>query len=355
LLFTAFHCFLLEFFMTDSNPTSTASTTASAAHSNSTSDKQAEWFGQQFETLVNSIGKTIFGKRETIKLACTALFAEGHVLLEDVPGTGKTSLAKALAQSIDGRWNRIQFTPDLLPSDVTGSTIFNQGKGTFEFHPGPVFANIVLGDEINRASPKTQSALLEVMEEHQVTVDSTAYPVPRPFMVIATQNPIEFEGTYRLPEAQLDRFLLKLSLGYPATDDEVDVLLQHGKPSSAVPLSPVLGQNQVRTMVQIAEQVHVEQSIAGYCVAIAQSTRELKEVRLGVSTRGSLALLRAARVRAMASGRPFVRPDDVKALATPVLAHRLVLSPESEMRGVNSVELINRVLANVVPPRRRNE
>jgi MoxR-like ATPase len=319
------------------------------------SDKQAEWFGQQFDALVTNIEKTIFGKRDTIRLACNAMFAEGHVLLEDVPGTGKTSLAKALAQSIDGRWTRIQFTPDLLPSDVTGSTIFNQGKGTFEFHPGPVFANIVLGDEINRASPKTQSALLEVMEEHQVTVDATPYPVQRPFMVIATQNPVEFEGTYRLPEAQLDRFLLKLSLGYPSTDDEIDVLVRHAKPSTSTPLSPVLGANQVRTMVQIAEQVHVEQSIAAYCVAIAQSTRELKEVRLGVSTRGALALLRAARVRAIASGRPFVRPDDVKALAQPVLAHRLVLRPESEMRGVSNAELVNRVLADVVPPRKRGE
>lgn len=319
------------------------------------SDKQAEWFASQFDRLVSSIGTVILGKREAISLALTALFAEGHVLLEDVPGTGKTSLAKAIAQSMDGKWNRIQFTPDLLPSDVTGSTIFNQARGTFEFHPGPVFANIVLGDEINRASPKTQSALLEVMEEHQVTVDGTPYPVQRPFMVIATQNPIEFEGTYRLPEAQLDRFMLKMSIGYLTAEQEIDVLTTHGKSAKAEALTPVIPANQIRTMVQLADQVHVEPSIASYVVAIAHATREMSEVRLGVSTRGTLSLLKAARVNAIMSGRSFVRPDDVKALAHAVLEHRLILTPEAEMRGVRSNELVNRVLSDVVPPRRRSE
>jgi MoxR-like ATPase len=315
--------------------------------------KQAEWFGTQFEKVVSAIETVIVGKRDPIKLALTALFAEGHLLLEDVPGTGKTSLAKAIAQSMDGKWNRIQFTPDLLPSDVTGSTIYNQGRGTFEFHPGPVFANIVLGDEINRASPKTQSALLEVMEEHQVTVDAQPYPVPRPFMVIATQNPVEFEGTYRLPEAQLDRFMLKMSIGYLTVDQEMVVLVRHGRATSNEPLSAVMPANQVRTMVQLAEQVHVEPSVAAYLVGLAHATRELSEVRLGVSSRGSLALMKAARVNAMAAGRPFVRPDDVKAMAHAVLEHRLILTPEAEMRGVKPADLVNRLLSDVSPPRRR--
>ncbi len=320
-----------------------------------TSDRQAEWFAQHFEQLVNNVEQVIVGKRDVVRLVLTAMFAEGHVLLEDVPGTGKTSLAKAVAQSIDGKWNRIQFTPDLLPSDITGSTVYNQGRGTFEFHPGPVFANILLGDEINRASPKTQSALLEVMEEHQVTVDSQPYPVQRPFMVIATQNSIEFEGTYRLPEAQLDRFLMKISIGYLDTQAEIDVLARHGRPSSAVALPSVMPSGQVRALVQLAEQVHVEPSIQAYVVAIAQATRQLPEIRLGVSTRGCLALVRAARVHAIAMSRSFVRADDIKALVVPVLEHRLVLSAEAEMRGVRASDLLQRVLSEVAPPRRRTE
>ncbi len=318
------------------------------------SDKQSEWFARQFESLTAGVERVIVGKRDAVRLALVAMMSEGHVLLEDVPGTGKTSLAKAIAQSIDGKWNRIQFTPDLLPSDVTGSTIYNQAQGAFEFHNGPVFANIVLGDEINRASAKTQSALLEVMEEHQVTIDSLPYPVPRPFMVIATQNPIEFEGTYRLPEAQLDRFLLKMSIGYLSTEHEVDVLARHGR-SSTGPLSPVMATAQVRTMVQIAESVHVEPAVAKYVVALAQATRSMAEVRLGVSTRGCLSLMKAARVLALTDGRPFVRPDDVKALAAATLEHRLVLNPEAEMRGTRASELIQRVVADVAPPRRRAE
>ncbi len=334
--------------------TDTATANSTGANS-ATSERQAEWFSDQFETLMTSVERVIVGKRDVVRLALTALFAEGHLLLEDVPGTGKTSLAKALAQSIDGKWTRIQFTPDLLPSDVTGSTVYNQSRGSFEFHPGPVFANIVLGDEINRASPKTQSALLEVMEEQQVTVDSVPYPVPRPFMVIATQNSIEFEGTYRLPEAQLDRFLMKIGIGYLSVEDEIDVLARHGRPSTAAAISPVMPNSQVRTMVQVAEKVHVEPSIQAYVVALAHATRRMPEVRLGVSTRGCLALVRAARVNAAASGRPFVRADDVKALVHPVLEHRLILTAEADMRGTKAKDIIQRVLSDIATPRRRSE
>jgi MoxR-like ATPase len=332
-----------------------ATSNNSAAAQSTTSDRQAEWFAAQFDQVVANVEQVIIGKREVVRLALSCLFAEGHLLLEDVPGTGKTSLAKAIAQSIDGKWTRIQFTPDLLPSDVTGSTVYNQSKGTFEFHPGPVFANIVLGDEINRASPKTQSALLEVMEEHQVTVDSQPYPVQRPFMVIATQNSIEFEGTYRLPEAQLDRFLMKISIGYLSTEAEIDVLARLGRASMNTALSSVIPSSQVRTMVQVAEKVHVEPSIQAYVVALAQATRNMPDVRLGVSTRGCLSLIRAARVNAIASGRAFVRADDIKALVRPVLQHRLVLSAEAEMRGTKPEDVMQRLLADVAPPRRRSE
>jgi MoxR-like ATPase len=316
-----------------------------------TADQQAQWFGQTFESIVDNVEKVIVGKRDIIRMALVALFAEGHLLLEDVPGTGKTVLAKTIANSIDGKWSRIQFTPDLLPSDVTGATIFHQGTGTFEFHPGPVFANIVLGDEINRASAKTQSALLEVMEEFQVTVEAHPYPVQRPFMVIATMNPIEFAGTYRLPEAQLDRFLMKLSLGYLALEDELALIARQGAPLPEV--VPVVSASQVRTMVQIASTAHMEPSVQAYVVGIARATRELPEVRLGISTRGCLALLRASRAHALASGRTYVRPDDIKTLAPSVLEHRLILTPDAEMRGVKRIDLVQRVLREIVPPSRR--
>jgi MoxR-like ATPase len=313
-------------------------------------DQKAQMFNKAFEQLLQNIETVIIGKTEPVKLALVCLFAEGHLLLEDVPGTGKTSLAKAIASSIDGKWARVQFTPDLLPADITGATIYNQSTGIFEFRQGPVFANIVLGDEINRASPKTQSALLEVMEENQITVDSHSYVVPRPFMVIATQNPIEFHGTYPLPEAQLDRFLMRISLGHLDFQSEVEVLGRHGQAGSGVNISPVMSSSTVRAMVQMAEKIHVEPAIQNYIVSIAHATRELADVQLGASTRACLALQKAARVSAAADGRSYVRTDDVKRLAGPVLEHRLVLRPDAEMRGTTRTDLVQRVLREVTPP-----
>jgi MoxR-like ATPase len=316
-------------------------------------DDQARRFAGTFDELVGTVGQVLVGKAEAIRTALTGLFAEGHLLLEDVPGTGKTSLAKALAQSIGGSYTRVQFTPDLLPADVTGSTIFNQGRGMFEFHPGPVFANIVLGDEINRASPKTQSALLEVMEEHQVTVDGHAYPVPRPFMVIATQNPIEFEGTYRLPEAQLDRFLMKMSIGYLDMQDEINVIVR--RESKPATLGALLTQDQAAEMVALAKQVHVGTGVAAYVATLAMESRRAPEVRLGVSTRAGLGLIAASRVRAISTGRTFVTPDDVKALVRSVFAHRMVLTSDAEVRGGTTTAVVDRLLSEVPTPRKREE
>ncbi len=302
------------------------------------------------DLLARNIGKIIKGKPDVIRLALTCFFAEGHLLVEDVPGLGKTSLARALAASINGSWRRIQFTPDLLPSDVTGVTIFNQGSRTFEFHPGGVFANIVVADEINRASPKTQSALLEVMEERQVTVDSEPHAVPRPFIVVATQNPIDMDGTYRLPEAQLDRFLMRVSVGYPDAAAERSILVNHldGKPLDDLP--HVLSTERVSQMIAETSQVHVADALHDYIIAIGAGTRVLPEIRLGVSPRGSIALLRAARALAALSGRNYVVPEDVKGLAASVLSHRLILQPEAELRGVSAEGLIGRVLDAVPSP-----
>jgi len=312
-------------------------------------DGDIVWFSEAFARLLSNIGRAIRGKSDQVNLALIGLVSEGHILLEDVPGVGKTSLARAIAESISGSWHRIQFTPDLLPSDVTGISIWNQGTGGFEFKPGPVFSNIVIGDEINRASPKTQSALLEVMEERQVTVDGTPHPVPRPFVVVATQNPIEMDGTYNLPEAQLDRFLLKMSMGYPDLAAESDIVLsRHGGPPPT--LAPVLNLEEITRMVAVSASVRVDPQLAQYAVSLVQATRQMADLRLGASPRGSLGLLRAAQSLAAAEGRTYAIADDVKRLAVAVLAHRLIVAPDAQLRGVTAERVIAQLLGMVSVP-----
>jgi MoxR-like ATPase len=309
-------------------------------------------FAQRFDQLVGNVARVIHGKDEVLRAALTCVIAEGHLLIEDVPGVGKTSLARAIAASISLTWNRIQFTPDLLPSDVTGVSVFNQSTSTFAFRPGPIFANIVLGDEINRASPKTQSALLEVMEERTVTTDATGYQVPRPFVVIATQNPIDMEGTYTLPEAQLDRFLMRLSIGYPGPEAEAQVLRTEKDRPTVDDLTPVMTGDDLLVMIDFVKRaVEVAPALEHYIVALCAQTRQVPEVRLGVSPRGSLALLRASRVMAAAAGRPYVTPDDVKAVAQATLAHRVILKPEAEVQGRTANDVIARAVQAVPVPR----
>jgi MoxR-like ATPase len=299
--------------------------------------------------LAENINAVVLGKPQVVRLALTALFAQGHVLLEDVPGVGKTTLARAIAATVRGQWRRIQFTPDLLPSDVSGVTIFNQATRGFEFHPGPVFANIVIADEINRASPKTQSALLEVMEERTVTVDGVRHPVPQPFLVVATQNPVEMDGTYRLPEAQLDRFLVKLSVGYPDEEVEVEVL-RGATVRSPDSLSAVTDTATVGEMVRMARRVHIAEPLYAYAVRLAAATRNHPQVRVGVSPRGVIALTRAACAYALIDGRGWIMPEDLKTLAEPVFAHRLLLSPDAQVRGVTPAEVLHQAVASVPVP-----
>jgi len=314
---------------------------------------QATWFAEVFGRLAANIGHAVLGKPHVVRLALTCLVSEGHLLLEDFPGTGKTSLAKALANTVHGSNSRIQFTPDLLPSDVTGVTIYDQHKGTFDFHPGPVFSTIVLADEINRASPKTQSALLEVMEENRVTVDGVSHNVGRPFMVIATQNPIEQAGTYRLPEAQLDRFLMKTSVGYPDHEATVALLHEAAVRDRTVAVQAVVTSEQISEMAKLAAGVHVEGALLAYVSRLAEESRRHQHVKLGLSVRGCLAMVRSAKTWAASLGRHFVTPDDIKELAVPVLSHRILLDAEAQFAGTTVYEVIDAILATVGPPSER--
>jgi MoxR-like ATPase len=312
-------------------------------------------FAETFAAIAENVERVVQGKPDVIELAVLCMVAEGHLLIEDVPGVGKTSIAKALAASVDCRWARIQFTPDLLPSDVVGVTIWNRGTNEFEFRPGVVFANIVLGDEINRASPKTQSALLEAMEERQVTVDGHTHELEAPFMVIATQNPIEHEGTYPLPDSQLDRFLMRVTVGYPDRDAELDILDTHAGETVVDELQPVATAKDVTAMTLAAREIHVAPSLKGYLVDLAEASRRHPALALGMSPRATLALQKAARARAAASGRSYVVPDDIKALAGPVLAHRFVLTPESAMQGADAREVVGDLLRKVPVPTSREQ
>lgn len=307
-------------------------------------------FGTLFRRIVTNVETVIQGKREVVELMVLALVSEGHVLVEDVPGVGKTQLAKSLARSIHGIFHRIQFTPDLLPSDVTGVSVWERSRNEFEFKPGPIFANIVVGDEINRASPKTQSALLEAMEERQVTSDGVTRPLPLPFMVIATQNPLEHEGTYPLPEAQLDRFMMRVVIGYPSREKELEILDTHGIRSTFFDLEPVTEVAEVTQMIEMARRITVSPPVKNYIIDLVDGTRQHPDVMLGASPRSALFLQRLSRARAASQGRDYVMPDDVKALVMPVLEHRIALRPEAHMRGGTVSAILDEVLARLRVP-----
>jgi MoxR-like ATPase len=314
--------------------------------------EQADWFAGTFATMVANVEGAVLGKGHVIELCFAAMISEGHILLEDFPGTGKTSLARAISQTLQGTSSRIQFTPDLLPGDVTGITVYDQKAGVFEFHNGPIFANVVLADEINRASAKTQSALLEVMEEGKVTIDGVTRPVGVPFLVIATQNPIEQAGTYRLPEAQLDRFMMKTSLGYP--DRAATLRILQGTADVKQDLQPVVTSQVLIGMADLARSVFVNPLVFDYIARIVEATRSASQVRMGVSVRGARSLTKAAKTWAAAHGRIYVTPDDVKILAETVLSHRLVLDAEAEFDGVTAEAVIAQIMLDVVPPSRND-
>jgi MoxR-like ATPase len=302
------------------------------------------------EQLISNIEKVIVGKRGPVELAAINLLSQGHLLIEDVPGVGKTILARSLARSLGCSFSRIQFTPDMLPSDVTGVSIFNQVNRQFEFRPGPIMAQVVLADEINRATPKTQASLLEAMEEHQITVDGSTYPLPRPFIVMATQNPIEYEGTFPLPEAQLDRFLMRIRLGYPELADEIDILDRQQFRHPVEDLAQVITVEQVLAAQKAIKDIFVSPAVKRYIVDLTRQTRQHAEVYLGASPRGSLALYRTGQARAAVQGRDYVLPDDIKLLAEPVLAHRVILGPAARLRDLTAEQILQEILTTVPVP-----
>jgi MoxR-like ATPase len=313
----------------------------------------ADQVASVFHALIDNVESIVRGKAESIRLALCCLLTEGHLLIDDVPGTGKTSMAKAIAGSIAGSWKRVQFTPDLLPSDVTGVMVFDQRTSSFSFRQGPVFTNVLIGDEINRASPKTQSALLEVMEERQVTADGVPHLVPRPFFVIATQNPRDFHGTFPLPDVQLDRFAMKLSLGYADQATEVTVLEAYRRENRDRGVPAVTNATQLETLIASIEQIEVVHSINDYIVRLANATRSHPDLRLGVSTRGTLSLMRVAKAYAASEQRGYVTPDDIKTLIEPVFGHRISLSSEAELRGVRSEQVLAEIVDEIAVPRHR--
>jgi len=313
----------------------------------------ADQVASVFHALIDNVESIVRGKAESIRLALCCLLTEGHLLIDDVPGTGKTSMAKAIAGSIAGSWKRVQFTPDLLPSDVTGVMVFDQRTSSFSFRQGPVFTNVLIGDEINRASPKTQSALLEVMEERQVTADGVPHLVPRPFFVIATQNPRDFHGTFPLPDVQLDRFAMKLSLGYADQATEVIVLEAYRRENRDRGVPAVTNATQLESLIASIEQIEVVHSVNDYIVRLANATRTHPDLRLGVSTRGTLSLMRVAKAYAASEQRGYVTPDDIKTLVEPVFGHRISLSSEAELRGVRSEQVLAEIVDDIAVPRHR--